>query len=158
MKKLGKILLSLLLVFTMTGCTETAVKTAVQSTAPAETAVAIDEDGTYDTKDEVALYIVTYGHLPDNYMTKAEAREYGWESGALSTVVEGMCIGGDVYGNYEGTLPEVDGRTYYECDINTLGKEKRGAERIVYSEDGNVYYTGDHYETFEHLYGDDDYE
>ena len=50
-------------------------------------------------------------------------------------------------------LPEADGRTWTECDINTLGADSRGAERIVFSNDGLIYYTGDHYKTFELLYG-----
>lgn len=110
----------------------------------------IDENGIYDQKDDVALYLITYEHLPSNYMTKDEARKYGWEGGALSQVIEDKCIGGDVFGNYEGILPEED--TYYECDIDTLGKTSRGAERIVWSDDFDVYYTEDHYETFELLY------
>ena len=66
-----------------------------------------------------------------------------------------MCIGGDRFGNYEGLLPEKDGRTYYECDIDTLGAETRGVKRIVYSSDGFIYYTEDHYESFELLYGEE---
>ena len=113
----------------------------------------IAEDGVYDQKDDVALYLHTYHKLPDNYITKDEARKLGWEGGSLSEVVEGKCIGGDDYGNYEGTLPEDE--EYHECDINTLHSKTRGAERIVYSEDWDIYYTEDHYETFELLYEGD---
>ena len=122
---------------------------AVEPTEPVEEK--LDEHGTYDSKDEVALYIHTYGHLPDNFMTKAEARKLGWSSGALNQVVEGKCIGGDVYSNYEGNLPKISGK-YYECDIDTLHEKKRGAKRIVFSDNGDIYYTDDHYETFEQLY------
>lgn len=115
---------------------------------------AIDEDGIYDTKDEVALYIYTYHHLPSNFMTKKEARKKGWEGGALHLTVEGMCIGGDYYGNYEGLLPEV-GEDYYECDIDTLTRKQRGSKRIIYTESGDVWYTGDHYKSFEQLYDGD---
>lgn len=115
----------------------------------------IAKDGVYDQKDEVALYIHTYGELPQNYMTKKEARENGWKGGSLHLVVEGKCIGGDVFNNFEGDLPEKKGRTYYECDIDTLTKKKRGKKRIIFSNDGLVYYTGDHYETFELLYGEE---
>jgi guanyl-specific ribonuclease Sa len=135
------------------GCT---VKdTAAGTTSTSAAASIIDESGTYDSKEDVALYLETYWHLPDNYMTKKEARKEGWSGGALSATIPGKCIGGDVYGNYEGTLPEVDGRTYYECDIDTLGKTKRGAERIIWSTDQNIYYTEDHYDTFTLIYGDD---
>ena len=112
------------------------------------------EDGTYTTKEDVALYIYQYGYLPHNFMTKNEARDLGWEGGSLEPFAPGMCIGGDKFGNYEGLLPDADGRKYTECDINSLGK-KRGAERIVFSNDGLIYYTGDHYETFELLYGEE---
>lgn len=123
--------------------------TGCSTGTPSSTDV-IDENGIYDQKDDVALYLITYEHLPSNYMTKDEARKYGWEGGALSQVIEDKCIGGDVFGNYEGILPEED--TYYECDIDILGKTSRGAERIVWSDDFDVYYTEDHYETFELLY------
>lgn len=123
--------------------------TGCSTGTPSSTDV-IDENGIYDQKDDVALYLITYEHLPSNYMIKDEARKYGWEGGALSQVIEDKCIGGDVFGNYEGILPEED--TYYECDIDTLGKTSRGAERIVWSDDFDVYYTEDHYETFELLY------
>jgi len=116
---------------------------------------ALDERGTYDSKDDVALYIVTYGHLPDNYITKDEARDLGWEGGSVEDHAPGMCIGGDRFGNFEGLLPNKDGRYYTECDIDTLGKDSRGPKRIVFSNDGLVYYTPDHYETFELLYGEE---
>lgn len=115
----------------------------------------LDEDGTYDTKEEVALYLYQYGKLPSNFMTKKQARKQGWTSGALNRKIKGMCIGGDYYGNYEGLLPEAEGRKYYECDINTLHSRSRGAERIIYSNDGLIYYTPDHYESFELLYGEE---
>lgn len=115
-----------------------------------------DEDGSYTTKEDVALYLHTYGHLPYNFMTKAEARELGWEGGSLEPYAKGMCIGGDRFGNYEGLLPEKDGRSYTECDIDTLGQDSRGARRIVFSNDGLIYYTDDHYESFELLYGEED--
>ena len=112
----------------------------------------LDPDGSYTTKEDVALYIHTYGCLPRNFMTKKEAQALGWEGGGLDDFAPGMCIGGDRFGNYEGLLPE--DRDYTECDIDTLGASKRGAKRIVFSEDGLIYYTGDHYESFELLYGE----
>lgn len=116
----------------------------------------IDKDGYYNSKDEVALYLSVYEELPENYITKKEARELGWDSkqGNLWEVADGMSIGGDKFGNREGYLPEKEGRQYYECDINYQGGH-RGAERIVYSDDGLIYYTGDHYNTFTLIYGDE---
>ena len=69
--------------------------------------------------------------------------------------IEGKCIGGSRFGNYEDLLPEADGRTYTECDIDTLGADSRGAKRIVFSNDGLIYYTEDHYKSFELLYGEE---
>lgn len=115
----------------------------------------LPEDGTYTTKDDVALYIHTYGRLPDNFITKKEAQDLGWPGGSLEPYAPGMCIGGSRFGNYEGLLPEAEGRRYTECDIDTLGAKSRGAKRIVFSNDGLIYYTGDHYESFELLYGDE---
>ena len=112
------------------------------------------EDGTYTGKDDVALYLYTYGHLPDNFITKKEAQNLGWSGGSLEPYAPGKCIGGSRFGNYEGILPDAPGRTWTECDIDTLGAEKRGAKRIVFSNDGLIYYTEDHYETFTLLYGD----
>jgi len=115
----------------------------------------IAEDGSYTDKENVALYIHTYGKLPQNYINKKTAESMGWTSGeAVSSFAPGKSIGGDRFGNYEGLLPKKKGRTYYECDIDAYGKKSRGAKRIVFSNDGLVYYTEDHYESFELLYGE----
>lgn len=133
----------------------TEAPTEAETEAEPETEALIDEYGTYTTKEDVALYIHTYGCLPQNFITKKEAQELGWPGGSLEPYAPGMCIGGSYFGNYEGLLPEADGREYHECDIDTLGADKRGAKRIVYSNDGLIYYTDDHYETFELLYGEE---
>lgn len=127
--------------------------TAAPETTPTE--AAIDEDGEYTTKEDVALYIYTYGHLPSNFVTKNEARDKGWEGGSLEKFFPGCSIGGDKFGNREGILPTKKGRQYYECDIDTKGAKSRGAKRIVFSNDGLIYYTEDHYETFTLLYGEE---
>ena len=119
---------------------------------PEPEAAAIDRDGVYTTKEDVALYLHTYGELPSNFMTKNEARDLGWSGGGLDGYADGMCIGGDRFGNYEGILP--DG-SYHECDIDTLHANSRGAKRLVYSDDGRIYYTEDHYESFTLLYGEE---
>ena len=112
-----------------------------------------DEDGSYTTAEDVCAYLIAYGHLPPNFITKSEAQAAGWEGGSLEKYCPGKCIGGDRFGNREGLLPSAKGRTWTECDINTLGARSRGAERIVFSNDGLIYYTGDHYESFQLLYG-----
>ena len=114
----------------------------------------LDEDGAYTTKEDVALYLHLYGHLPDNFITKKQAQKLGWSGGSLEPYAPGCSIGGSRFGNYEGMLPDREGRTWTECDIDTMGAKKRGAKRIVFSNDGLIYYTGDHYESFELLYGE----
>ena len=113
----------------------------------------VEEDGWYTTKDEVALYIHTYGRLPGNFISKTKARDRGWDASAgnLDEVCPGMSIGGGRFYNDDGLLPDKRGRQWTECDINYHGGY-RGAERIVFSNDGLIFYTADHYETFEQLY------
>lgn len=164
-RKLTALLLLLALLLSLTACgdaaqTIDAVQQAAQTVqeladAQEEETPDIEEAGTYTTKEDVARYIHTYGHLPENFITKKQAQALGWEGGSLEPYAPGKCIGGSRFGNYEGILPEKDGRTYTECDIDTLGAEKRGGKRIVFSNDGLIYYTEDHYETFELLYGED---
>lgn len=116
----------------------------------------IDIDGEYTSKEDLALYIYKYKNLPSNFISKKEARDLGWDSkeGNLWDVAPGKSIGGDYFANREGLLPEKDSRKYYECDVNYQGGYRSG-ERLVYSNDGLIYYTGDHYNSFELLYGDD---
>ena len=180
-KRLTAWLLALVMALTLVGCwTDSAVITGTtggdqtpqqeqQATLPEDAQTpdapedgdssadtpAIDEDGSYTTKEDVALYIHTYGHLPGNFITKKEAQALGWSGGSLEPYAPGKCIGGSRFGNYEGLLPEAEGRSYTECDIDTLGASSRGAKRIVFSNDGLIYYTGNHYESFELLYGEE---
>ena len=155
------ILMLLMLCMTVfSGCgggTEAPVQEPDAGQADAAEEEALDEDGWYYSTEDVALYLYTYGELPDNFITKKEAQSMGWDNkkGNLWEVADGMCIGGDYFGNYEGLLPKAKGREYHECDIDTLGKNSRGAKRIVFSNDGLIYYTDDHYESFELLYGEE---
>ena len=131
---------------------DTADSPATEAVSESESSVLYGES--YYETDDVAYYLYTYDELPPNFMTKKEAQALGWVSseGNLWDVADGACIGGDRFGNYEGLLPE--DRDYTECDIDTQGAEKRGAKRIVFSDDGLIYYTDDHYESFELLYGE----
>ena len=115
--------------------------------------IVVDESGSYTSKEEVALYIHTYGHLPGNFLSKSKAKKAGWvaKKGNLDEVCPGMSIGGSEFYNDEGQLPDKNGRRWTECDINYQGGY-RGAERIVFSNDGLIFYTDDHYETFVQLY------
>ena len=153
MKKFCSLLLALLLAWNLLGCVYVPLPYEEDDPYAEETVLA--EDGSYTSKEDVALYLVTYGHLPENFITKKEAQALGWQGGSLEPYAPGKCIGGTYFGNYEGLLPEAPGRDYYECDIDTLGAKSRGAKRIVYSTDGLIYYTDDHYENFTLLYGEE---
>ena len=131
------------------------IETEPMETEPEETEALLDPDGWYYSAEDVALFLVTYGELPSNFITKNQARKLGWEGGSVQRFQEGAAIGGDKFGNREGILPKADGRQYYECDIDTDGENSRGAKRIVFSNDGLIYYTEDHYETFILLYGEE---
>ena len=87
--------------------------------------------------------------LPDNFITKKEAQALGWGSRFrnVSDAAPGKSIGGDYFGNYEGKLPTQRGRRYYECDC-WYTRGSRNAYRIIFSNDGLVFYTEDHYNTF----------
>lgn len=168
-------LLALLLVFSvLSGCGGAAPDVPSCTAAPAADApsdaeadavspgesgksspAALDEGGEYTSAEDVALYLHLYAHLPQNFITKKDARALGWNGGGLDDYADGKCIGGDRFGNYEGLLPDAPGREYHECDIDTLHAASRGAKRIVYSNDGLIYYTEDHYESFILLYGEE---
>ncbi len=101
----------------------------------------------YYSKEDVSKYLYLFGKLPDNYITKSEAKDIGW-----STDDPDLVIGGDKFGNREGKLPKAKGRTYYEADIRAGYTEHRGPQRIVFSNDGLIFFTEDHYNSFEQLY------
>ncbi len=126
---------------------------AAEEVPPDGSEVLLAEAGTYTSAEDVSLYLVTYGELPQNFITKKEAKALGWPGGDLEPYAPGKCIGGDRFGNYEGLLPE--DRDYRECDIDTLGAKSRGAKRLVFSDDGLIYYTEDHYESFTLRYGEE---
>lgn len=134
----------------------TEVPTDAPTAVPTDTPCPVSEDGEYWTKEEVALYIHLFGHLPKNYITKSKAKSLGWPGGgSLEPYAPGYSIGGDYFSNYEGLLPKKKGRKYTECDIDTRGKRSRGEKRIVFSNDGLIYYTDDHYKSFTLLYGEE---
>lgn len=116
-----------------------------ENVTSAEEIDALDEDGYYYDVESVVLYLETYDKLPSNFITKSEAKALGWEGGSVEAYKEGAAIGGDKFGNREGILPD---NNYTECDIDTNGKDSRGACRLVFSDDGQYYYTEDHYESF----------
>ena len=161
MNKIMKIVCSLVLVCGLVACTSTTntsdntlTTTDINNEADNNLTASdteIVEEKSYTTKEDVAVYIHQFEHLPLNYITKSEARELGWVSsqGNLWDVAYGMCIGGDYFGNYEELLPT--NTKYHECDVNYEGG-LRGEDRLIYGDDGSIYFTNDHYQTFEQLY------
>ncbi len=132
---------------------ESSATAVSQDAVSADPSTQVSEDGSYTSRDQVALYIHTYGHLPANYISKTKARAAGWDgdSDDLWNYCPGKSIGGGSFHDSSDLLPDASGRTYTECDIDFAGKS-RGAKRIVYSNDGLVYYTDDHYESFTRIF------
>ena len=121
-------------------------------TGSAAATAAVDRGTAYYDVEHVVLYLDAYGELPPQYITSDEARDLGWEGGAVEPYQPGAAIGGNHFGNYEGILPQGD---YHECDIDTQGA-RRGAKRLVWSVDGHYYYTEDHYASFVEVIPDGD--
>jgi hypothetical protein len=96
----------------------------------------------------VISYVKQNRRLPDYYITKNEARKQGWNpsKGNLCDVLPGKAIGGDKFGNREGRLP--DGEKYFEADVN-YHCGSRQADRIIFTRNGEVYLTKNHYKSFE---------
>ena len=164
-KVIRLIVLLLAVVLLLGSCAANALETAKGKkntatpavTAAPETPIPAAEPtatpGPLDEAQRIADYLFEYGELPDYFITKKEAQALGWDNSRnyVSDVAPGKSIGGDYFGNYERRLPVVKGRKYYEADCFYLGG-KRNAYRIIYSNDGHVWYTEDHYETFTELF------
>jgi len=101
------------------------------------------------TKDEkVIAYVKSNHQLPDFYITKSEAKSKGWipSKGNLCDVLKGKAIGGDKFSNREKQLPK--GEQYYEADVN-YNCGNRNADRIIFTKNGDVWLTKNHYKSFE---------
>ena len=152
--RIGYTLLAIVFIlFILSGCSFHTEGNRARHNTTLSTPETIQPDGCYTDKANVALYIHIFNRLPKNYITKKEAEALGWVSqeGNLDKVAPGKSIGGDKFGNYEGLLPKQKGRKYFECDIDYEGG-RRNAKRIVFSDDGLIFYTADHYNSFEKLY------
>lgn len=155
LKSYIKILLSIVLIFSFSSCTfsknqnENYLSSEISLEEEKEDNL-LDENKAYYSMEDVSLYIYSYGKLPKNYLTKNEAKALGWDpkEGNLWQVTDKGVIGGDRFNNYEKILPDAN---YKEADVNYEGG-RRNAERLVFDEDGNIYYSKDHYESFERVY------
>ena len=164
-RKITVILLALLaVIMCLTGCEALKNATEKESTPTEKAAVTVTASAAAPEKGPVvtgpiiepqaiADYLFEHGTLPDNFITKNEAKALGWDSSRnyVSDVAPGKSIGGDYFANREKILPDVRGRTYREADCWYTEGKRRG-ERIVYSSDGHVWYTEDHYQTFTELF------
>lgn len=113
---------------------------------------------TWEASNPLIQSLRETGKLPSNYITKDQARANGWTEGkALGSWVKdikNVQLGGDIFENRNGILPMVDGRVWYEADVglvNTMGRSKQPGTRLLYSNDGEMYITTDHYENFYHI-------
>ena len=136
----------------------TAKPTATPTVAPTAKPTATPEpEGPIIEPQAIADYLFSHDmQLPDNFITKKEAQQLGWDSSYnyLSDVAPGKSIGGDRFGNYEGLLPTGKGITYKEADCYYT-RGKRNGHRVVFSSEGRVWYTGDHYNSFQELFPSD---
>lgn len=150
MKKFKKYFALIFIIISLFAFSSCQTSNNVEISHSSEEIVEIDESRDYYSKDDVAEYIHIYNKLPKNYLTKRKAKDKGWiaKENNLWQVTDKGVIGGDFFGNYEEILP---GSDYKECDVNYDGG-KRNAERLVYDENGNIFYTNDHYKNFERLY------
>lgn len=111
----------------------------------------ISENHPYWKQGDVVAYLQKYQKLPPNFIKKEEAHHTGWSVREAPKRI----IGGDVFGNREGFLPEKKGRKYYEADLCEGYRENRGPRRLIYSNDGLIYVTWDHYDSFQKVAGNE---
>ncbi|GAB1439974.1 ribonuclease domain-containing protein [Providencia sp.] len=120
-----------------------------EAVTPKDTPKTIDK---LTEQDNVVSFMEKYQKLPAFYITKKQAREAGWDAkkGNLCDVLPGRAIGGDRFSNREKGLPIAQGRQWFEADINYRCGH-RGADRLLYSSDGMIFVTQDHYKSFKQV-------
>ena len=93
-------------------------------------------------------WLVHYGKLPDYYASKEELIALGWKGKkSIATIAPGKMYFEGIYNNEDGHLPSAPGRIWYEADINYY-EDRRNQRRILFSNDGLIFVTYDHYQTF----------
>lgn len=105
----------------------------------------------YGTKDGQygADYWMKYiASLPDYYITRDELLSLGWKKGkSPAKFAPGKMLTKGIYKNQDHHLPQIPGRIWYEADINYYSG-RRNRHRLLWSNDGLLFVTYDHYETF----------
>ena len=96
---------------------------------------------------ETVRSLRTANTLPPRYVTKDAASAHGWRGGGLCTLWPGHVIGGDNFHNFGRALPPAPVRTYREADLDSDCRG-RGPKRLIFSNDGRIYVTVDHYNSF----------
>ncbi|WP_289355539.1 ribonuclease domain-containing protein [Paenibacillus sp. S-12] len=157
MKWMKSLFVLFLTLMVMTGCDTTQVdkgKKAIERPSPTVESNEPVQSKPLTDFEEVANYIRKHHSLPDNFITKKEAEKLGWNAkeGNLNEVAPGKSIGGDIFRNREGKLPKKKGRIWYEADIH-YSDGFRGKDRLLFSNDGLIYKTEDHYKTFQQMKG-----
>ncbi|MBR4283798.1 MAG: ribonuclease [Anaerotignum sp.] len=106
-------------------------------------------DGTKDGAGGADVWLKVVGKLPPNYISYSDAKKLGWnrKKGNLNQVAPGRMLTRGRCWNDDGHLPESPGRIWYEADINYKWGY-RGNDRILYSNDGLIFVTYNHYKTF----------
>lgn len=106
---------------------------------------------TTEAANSIVESLRTTGQLPSNYVTKAQAAQQGWQPGkALNNSVPSGQMGGDFFANSTNVLPSAAGRTWFEADVglaSTMSRSNQPGTRLLYSSDGLLYITTDHYKT-----------
>lgn len=128
-------------------------KTPAQPQAVQPSSQTAGDISTLTQQQRVADYLHQHQRLPSYYLSKSEARKRGWEpaKGNLCQTLPGRAIGGDRFSNREKVLPEKQGRRWFEADVN-YDCGRRGSDRMLYSSDGLIYVTQDHYRHVEQVY------
>ena len=109
-------------------------------------------EATKNGTDGADWWLKYKGTLPDYYITKKDAEKLGWDrkKGNLDEIAPGKMIFGGIYRNDDGHLPDAPGRIWYEADINYKWGH-RNRSRLLFSNDGLMFVTYDHYGTFQEI-------
>lgn len=109
-------------------------------------------NATLNGRNGADWHLKYYGRLPTYYISRGDAYHQGWKPrlGNLSKVAPGKMMYGGIYRNDDGKLPQTSGRIWYEADINYQGG-RRNDKRVLFANDGLIFVTYDHYNTFEEI-------